>query len=444
MTDVMAEPGGRSGQRASADRAVVIVSCDGHIGPRIVEELRPYCPIEHLDAFDGFVQARGDLLPALSPKAEPLDRSKRNLQLAGHHDIDAYLRDMDAEGIAAEVLFQGSQNGEGIPFMPLGAVPSGNPNVAMDFTSIATADLELFQVGQMIYNRWLVDAVSRAPERLIGLVHVAYWDPELAATQVAWAAAHGLRGVNFPAPRPGLPHYSDPAWDPLWRACEEHGLTLANHAGAGDPTSWTGIAGPSIAGLESAGWPARRALHFMIFGGVFDRFPGLKVIFTEQPGMWWAATAKDYDSMWMGDHNKVLREHVALRPSEYMARNAYIGASFLSTEEARAAVTEGYASRVVWGRDYPHTEGTFQAPEFDGDPLQSPIALRDALQGCSPDQAVAMAGLNGVEAYGLDGPALADVAQRIGAMTPAQLVEPPGEIPESHGFLSFRKRGAYS
>ena len=444
MTEIAAKPHRTPGQE-SWDRPAIIVSCDGHIGPRVVDDLRPHCPAEHLDAFDAFVRARGDLLPALSPKAEaPLDRSKRNLHIEGHHDIQAYLRDMDAEGIAAEVLFQGSQNGEGIPFMPLGAVPSGNPNVAMDFTSIASEDLVLFEVGQMIYNRWLVDAVSLAPARLIGLVHVAYWDPELAATQVAWAREHGLRGVNFPAPRPGLPHYSDPAWDPLWRACEEHGMTLANHAGAGDPTSWTGIAGPSIAGLESAGWPARRALHFMIFSGVFERFPGLQVIFTEQPGIWWAATAKDYDSMWAGDHSELLRQHLSLRPSDYMDRNAYIGASFLSSEEAQDAVANGHTSRVVWGRDYPHTEGTFQAPEFDGDPPQSPLALRDALQGCSPADAAAMAGLNGIQAYGLDAVELAKVAQRIGALTPNQLVEAPAEIPESHGFLSFRKHGAYS
>ena len=30
---------------------VVIVSNDTHIGPRLVEDLRPYCPREHLDDF---------------------------------------------------------------------------------------------------------------------------------------------------------------------------------------------------------------------------------------------------------------------------------------------------------------------------------------------------------------------------------------------------------
>ena len=39
------------------NRPVVIVSNDTHIGPRLVEDLRPYCPKEHLDEFDRFTEA---------------------------------------------------------------------------------------------------------------------------------------------------------------------------------------------------------------------------------------------------------------------------------------------------------------------------------------------------------------------------------------------------
>ena len=34
---------------------VIVVSSDCHIGPRLVEDLRPYCPAAHLDDFDDFV-----------------------------------------------------------------------------------------------------------------------------------------------------------------------------------------------------------------------------------------------------------------------------------------------------------------------------------------------------------------------------------------------------
>ena len=39
---------------AQATAPLVIVSCDTHIGPRLGEDLRPYCPAELLDDFDAY------------------------------------------------------------------------------------------------------------------------------------------------------------------------------------------------------------------------------------------------------------------------------------------------------------------------------------------------------------------------------------------------------
>jgi predicted TIM-barrel fold metal-dependent hydrolase len=222
-------------------------------------------------------------------------------------------------------------------------------------------------------------------------------------------------------------------------------MPLTGHGGAGDPSTWEGVHGNAIAAIESPGWNSRRALHFLIFGGVFDRFPNLKLVLTEQPGTWWSYTARDYDSVWFSyDADSAFRKQVPLLPSEYMAHNVYQGASFMSFEEAQDAVKHGYVSRVIWGRDYPHAEGTFQAAEFEGDPLQSPLALRDALHGSTADDALAMVGLNGVEAYGLDAERLAKIAEEIGAPSINELRVPPDVIPESHGFMAFRRHGAYS
>ena len=114
--------------------------------------------------------------------------------------------------------------------------------------------------------------------------------------------------------------------------------------------------------IESGGWFSRRAMHQMIFGGVFERHPGLRLVLTEQPGDWWAYTLREMDSAYLAQLDSV-REHVPRLPSEYCATNVSIGASFLARFEARAAVTRGYAGNVLWGSDYPHMEGTFQCPE---------------------------------------------------------------------------------
>ena len=79
-----------------------------------------------------------------------------------------------------------------------------------------------------IYNRWLADFVAEAPERHIGIAHIPISDPEACVREVEWAAEHGLKGINLPAPRGDFPMLNDPVWEPLWAVCEETG-TVAQH-----------------------------------------------------------------------------------------------------------------------------------------------------------------------------------------------------------------------
>ena len=109
---------------ATATRAepVVIVSSDCHIGPRLVEDLRPYCPAELRSRFDAYVadtgRSKGRCLErdkAAEPAGDPQDRW-RNHRIAGHHDPEARRADLDFDGMTGEVIFHGSQNDQPIPF----------------------------------------------------------------------------------------------------------------------------------------------------------------------------------------------------------------------------------------------------------------------------------------------------------------------------------------
>ena len=53
-----------------------------------------------------------------------------------------------------------------------------------------------------------------------------------------------------------------------------------------------------IVSLESGGWYARRALHWMVLSGVFERHPRLKLVLTEQPGDWWPHAMNELDSVY--------------------------------------------------------------------------------------------------------------------------------------------------
>src|SRR5439155_19306644 len=96
------------------------------------------------------------------------------------------------------------------------------------FSPTASAhDLELVTVGQRMYNKWLSEQCSVQPERHVGLANLPMWDVEAAIRELEWASSVGLRGVNFPAPKPGIKPYDHPDWEPFWAACEERGMTLA-------------------------------------------------------------------------------------------------------------------------------------------------------------------------------------------------------------------------
>src|SRR6188472_1886121 len=233
---------------------VVVVSNDTHIGPRLVEDLRAYCPTKHLDDFDRFAAStakdKADAAALLSGSGY-LDHP--NLRTAGHHDPAARLADYDHDGIAAGVIFHGSMNLEPIPFQ---AFSLGK--------STKTDNKELLTVGFQMYNRWLADFVAQAPHRHIGLAQLPVWDVEATIAEAQWAHDAGLRGVNLPAMRDGeQPEYNKRVWEPLWSVCEERGLPLVTHIGGGTTADYSGLEGVALMQVETAGFLSRRAIWWL-------------------------------------------------------------------------------------------------------------------------------------------------------------------------------------
>ncbi|MFI5047886.1 MAG: amidohydrolase family protein, partial [Acidimicrobiia bacterium] len=386
------------------DEPVVIVSVDTHVGPRLVEDLRPYCTPEHLDDFDRYVAARKRPVRSM-----PEIGRHPNQRTAGHYDHAARMADYDRDGVTAGVIFHGSQNGEPIPFSD-GKLATSTP-AALEFTG----------VGRRIYNRWLADFVSEAPERHVGLAQLPMWDPEQAVAELIRAADEGLTGVNFPVVQDGIPEYNLPEWDTFYSVCEERRLPLVTHVTAGlhSKTRYDGPGGLAVSVHENTGWLSRRAIWWLIFGGVFERHPGLKLVMTETPGTWWLPTALELESVYdlMTGNSAAFAELVPRRPTEYMTEHVFFGASGASAHEAQQAVDRGIDGNLLWGSDYPHLEGTFVYSEDPDMPSVTKLSLRNTFCAIPEEAARRMVGLNAVDVYGLDGAALAAVAARIGAPT---------------------------
>ena len=225
-------------------------------------------------------------------------------------------------------------------------------------------------------------------------------------------------------------------------------MPLTTHAGAGDPAVFAGPELIALMSIESGGWFSRRAAHLLVFAGVFERHPDLRLVLTEQPGSWWSYLCNELDSVHAANEgNPWLMEQVPRRPSEYLARNVFIGASFLSRDEAQTAIDDGYVDRMMWGADYPHMEGTFQYPGTDdlaGHPSYTRMSLRFALAGLDERTVRSIVGETAAAVYGLDLADLSAVARSIDAPTFAELSEPLDAVPAGASSFAFRTMGPWA
>jgi len=112
---------------------------------------------------------------------------------------------------------------------------------------------------------------------------------------------------------------------------------------------------------------------------------------------------------------------MSLMPSEYWARQCYLGASFMGPVDCAAREATGIDT-VMWGSDFPHSEGTHP---------YTAEALRYTFAGVDEWEVEQMLGTNCARAYGFDVDALRPLADEIGPLKSA-VATPLGadEFPE--------------
>jgi predicted TIM-barrel fold metal-dependent hydrolase len=377
--------------RESSSR-YLIVSADGHAGADL-RDYRAYLPSrwhEEFDAWaDAFVNPWGDLV---RPDA---DRNWNH---------DRRVRELDADGVAAEVLFPNTIP----PFFPIGALLAQLPS---------RADYPRRWAGLQAHNRWLADFCAQQPGRRGGIIQILLNDVDDAVAEIRWAKTQpGLNGgILLPgvAPNhPDVPGLWDPIYEPIWQVCAELQVPINHHSGAGLPDYGSSAAGRAVQLIEIPIF-SHRALWHLIFAGVFERHPSLRFILTEQGTGWIPGGLASLDWFYRRMMIPAAPEHLfggaaaselSLLPSEYFARNCYVGASFIRPIEADLRHLVG-VDRIMWGTDYPHSEGSTP---------YSREALRASFAHVAVDECRLMLGGTAAEVYDFDLPLLSTVASRIG------------------------------
>ncbi len=264
-----------------------------------------------------------------------IDVAKSVDDCPGATDIDARLAAMDDEGVAQEIAFP--QRIQGFFHHP---------------------DLEVRAWIFRVYNRHLAEMGRAAPGRFFGVGIPNWWNPAEARASIEEISVLGLKTFMIPQ-SPGrfengdTIYYAGPEMDPFWSAAEDVGLPLCFHVAEDFSGGGPGYLGTMA--LQSFG-PFRKNLGELIFGGIFDRHPKLRIVFAEAGINWVPGALQDaeiiYDSFL-----PLLNPLPARRPSEYWHRHCY--ATFMNDPVGLRLLDHIGADRVLWSTDYPHNESTF-------------------------------------------------------------------------------------
>jgi predicted TIM-barrel fold metal-dependent hydrolase len=330
-------------------------------------------------------------------------------------DNERRVSELNADGIVAEVVFPNTVP----PFFPTGAVIAPAPN---------DADYPLRLAGIHAHNRWLADFCAALPNRRAGLVQIFLNDVDQAIRDVRWGKEHGLAGVLLPGVSPDTPWIDplfSPKYDPLWAACQDLALPITHHSGGSGIPKYGNHPVSNVMFVLESGFFANRALWHLTMAGVFERFPGLTFVMTEQGSAWVPDVLERMDGLHaqmvagrigeLGVPQEAVLPH---KPSDYFRRNCFVGASFPSPRDAETFDRIGL-DRVMWGSDYPHHEATYPF---------SREALRRSFADWSEHDLRRILAENAARVYGFDLAALAPVAAEYGP-TVAEVAAPLHAIP---------------
>ncbi len=206
-------------------------------------------------------------------------------------------------------------------------------------------------------NDHLAKVVSDHPKKFIGLATVPLQAPKLAVKELERAMKLGFRGVQIGSNVNQL-NLSEAQFFPFYEACESLGAALFVH-----PWEMMGEKNMSKYWLPwLVGMPAEtsRAICSMIFGGVFEKFPRLRVAFAHGGGSFpftWPRIQHGFDV-----RPDLCAVDSKVSPQKYLG-HFYVDSLVHEPELLKFLIKTFGAEKVCLGTDYPFPLGELQPGE---------------------------------------------------------------------------------
>jgi predicted TIM-barrel fold metal-dependent hydrolase len=257
----------------------------------------------------------------------------------GNYNGAEHLKDMDIDGIFASVVYP-----------------------AMGPSFYTHPEKEVAAAGFQAYNDWILDDFQSAdPKRLCGLTLApTELGMEFTEAEIKRVAKKGARAMYIPG-NPSVPYNHPTHYEPLWKTANDNNITLCfhrNHGGPPDKTDWDTLSQDrvSIGGIVTRYFSAVRPFSYLIFAGVFERYPHLKIVGAEVDCGWvpfWVQTLVHHWEIQKSWFPVKLKHN----PAEFIGQNIfttnvddYVGYDLIKT-----GLYPWLSSMTMFSSDYPHS-----------------------------------------------------------------------------------------
>lgn len=288
---------------------------DMHSHVLIQEAVKYAAP--HLSGPDPLAQVATAETQALQ-KAQNADRTP--VMIA----IDQRLKDMDEQGVDMQLIM---------------CAPG---------QCYYTAPIEVLVKSSQMINDGIAEFAARKPDRFVSLGTVPLADGKEAAKELERAMkTHGFKGAQI-LTNIGGKEISNPDTEPFWKKAEELGAVILLHPnGFTQPDRFKNYYFTNIVGnpLDTT-----VALHHLIFDGVLERYPNLKILAVHGGGYLGAYSAR-IDHAWgarSDAHGKLPNA-----PTSYL-KKIYFDTVVFGTQQLKSLVETYGVDHVVMGTDYPY------------------------------------------------------------------------------------------
>src|SRR5438552_9704680 len=296
-----------------------------------VEEREVDGQSQELFVFEGFEPHRlsvGIAAAALDGDRQEFQRTRGTYANArpGGWDPAERMKDQDLDGVDGEVL-----------------------HTTLGFRLFWLEDADLQRACFRVYNDWLAEYCGYDRRRLVGLGLISLADIKLAVDELQRCAKLGLKGAMiWNSPPPDRPYTSD-EYDPFWSAAQDLDMPLGLHALTCHDESRI----PLNFYLHNVvqNFEIQRTLATLIFSGVLERFPQLKVVSVENQGGWIPAFLQRIDRA-LRSRRWSFPTALTMKPSEYFHRQVF--ATFVDDPLAIRNLDLIGAENLMWSSDYPH------------------------------------------------------------------------------------------